>query len=84
VNEARRKKLRVRVAINPKAVRFEDLIRLIEAYGYKCEPPGGGSSHHVCRAIGRSSFNVAKPKAKHVKAVYVKIALSQTEDLEDA
>jgi hypothetical protein len=83
VNEARRKKLRANIAANLKAVRFDDLIGLTEAYGYVCKAPRGGSSHYTCRKPGRSPIGIAKPRSKHVKITYVKIALSETEDLEN-
>ena len=54
-----REKLRRRIERNPKAVRFEDLDRLLLAYGFQVRQPGGGSSHYFYKR-GRVTISVPR------------------------
>jgi hypothetical protein len=64
-------KLRRRIEQNPKAVRFEDLDRLLAAYGF-AKRPGKGSHHFYWRGEQRLVVPYRWP---HVLPVYVKLAL---------
>ena len=48
----RRRRLRERIARSPRSVRFEELCRLLEAYGWVLDRTRG--SHHVYRLGGAS------------------------------
>jgi antitoxin HicB len=52
VKNERRRRLRGRIAQHPKTVRFEELCRLLEAYGWTLDRTSG--SHHVYRQGGTS------------------------------
>lgn len=52
-------------------IRFEELKKVLESYGYDVKTPAGGSSHYVFRKEGRSSITI--PKHKPVKKVYIKL-----------
>lgn len=54
---------------NPKQVRFETLRSLLEAFGYQCRQPRGGSSHYVFRKAGSMPLSV--PKDRPVNRMYV-------------
>jgi predicted RNA binding protein YcfA (HicA-like mRNA interferase family) len=64
-------KLRRRIEQNPKAVRFEDLDRLLRAYGFS-QRPGKGSHHFYWRGEYRLVIPYRRP---HVLPFYVKLAL---------
>jgi predicted RNA binding protein YcfA (HicA-like mRNA interferase family) len=77
----RRRRLRDRVAQHPKTVRFEDLCRLLEAYGWTLDRTGG--SHHVYR---RSGASITVPfRRPTVLPVYVRqvLALVDAQDAEE-
>jgi predicted RNA binding protein YcfA (HicA-like mRNA interferase family) len=52
-------------------VRFEELKKVMEAYGYTMTAPKGGSSHYTFRKPGCSPVTI--PKHKPIKKVYVEI-----------
>jgi predicted RNA binding protein YcfA (HicA-like mRNA interferase family) len=66
---------------NPKDVRFEDLDKLLKAFGYEVRQPGGGSSHYVYSKKGKRML-ITIPYRKPVKQCYVKqvIKLLELED----
>lgn len=67
----RLEKLRRRVAHSTKNVRFEDLDRLLQGYGFECRP-GKGSHYYYRRGIHRVTVPFRRP---HVLPIYVKLAL---------
>jgi predicted RNA binding protein YcfA (HicA-like mRNA interferase family) len=73
-----REKLRQRIEQNPKAVRFEDLDRLLQVYGF-ARRPGKGSHHFYWRGEHRLVIPYRRP---HVLPAYVKLALEVIERLE--
>lgn len=76
---SRREKLLAKVRNNPKAVRFEDLDRLLTFYGFERRQPRGGSSHFVYFRRPYV-FTVAKHKP-HIHSRTVKDALAILEEI---
>lgn len=75
--------LRIRTLSND--MRFDELRRVLESYGYVMKRPGGGSSHCTFRKTGRSSITI--PIHEPIKTVYVmlvKEALETEENDENA
>lgn len=51
-------------------LRFEDLQKVLELYGYTMRSPKGGSSHYTFIKYGFQPITI--PKHKPVKIIYVK------------
>ena len=62
-------KLIQRIKSLDKNLRFEEIQKVLEYYGYRVKAPGGGSSHYTFRKNGRAPITI--PKHKYVKTVYV-------------
>lgn len=62
-------KLIKRIKLLDKNLRFEEIQKILEFYGYKVKTPGGGSSHYTFRKDGCTPITI--PKHKYVKTVYV-------------
>lgn len=73
--EKRLLKLVEAVLNNPKNVKFEELGRLLEGFGFACSQPRGGSSHYTFRKPG--SYPITVPKKKPVNQAYVKSVIKQ-------
>lgn len=58
------------VSLNPD-VRFEELKKILESYGYVMKSPKGGSSHYTFRKDGDNPITI--PKHKPIKKVYIKM-----------
>lgn len=71
-----REKLLERIRSNPKDVRFEDLDKLLQWYGFECRSSGG--SHYVYKKKGCRPITI--PRHKPVKTVYVKMVLRLIEE----
>ena len=54
-----------------KEVRFNELKKILESYGYTMYAPKGGSSHYTFRKAGRNPITI--PKHEPIKTVYVKM-----------
>lgn len=52
------------------SLRYEELEKILVAYGYIGESPRGGSSHVTFRKEGRSHI-ITIPKHKPIKKVYI-------------
>lgn len=52
-------------------LKFEELRKVLEAYGYVMNTPSGGSSHCVFRKEGCKPITI--PKHRYIKKVYVKM-----------
>ena len=52
-----------------KDVRFDEIRKVLEFYGYKMTIPRGGSSHHIFRKEGKEPIVI--PKHDIIKKVYV-------------
>ncbi len=73
----RREKLLAKIRNNPKGVRFEDLTKLLEWYGFELKRVKG--SHH---AYTRGCHNLIVPKRKpHLHSYVVKDALKILDEL---
>ena len=77
----RREKLRQRVEQAPKQVRFEDLDRLLRAYGFEVRPPRGGGSHYF---YTRGRYQISVPyRRPHVLVAYVRRVLKLIDQAEE-
>ena len=72
-----RAEMRRRLAQRPNAVRYEELARLLTAYGFEERSSGHGTSHRIWRR-GASTISVPFRKP-HVKPIYVRRVLQETE-----
>ena len=52
-------------------LRFEELKKVLEAYGYTMKAPHGGSSHYTFRKPGCMPITI--PKSYPIKKVYVEM-----------
>lgn len=64
-------KLLARVKELSKDLRFDELRKILEWYGYEMHAPRGGSSHYTFRKPGCSLITI--PKHEPIKKVYVKL-----------
>lgn len=64
-------KLLDRVCSLSKDLRFEELRRILESYGYEMKSPKGGSSHYTFRKPGCMPITI--PKHEPIKKVYVQM-----------
>lgn len=53
------------------SLRFEQLVKLLEEYGYSAFETGGGSSHITFRKKGRPPITV--PRHNPIKKAYIEI-----------
>ena len=51
-------------------IRFKEIQKVLEYYGYEMHSPRGGSSHYTFRRQGSHSITI--PKHEPIKKVYVK------------
>ena len=52
-------------------MRFAELKKVLESYGYTVSQPKGGSSHHIFRKAGCNPITI--PKHEPIKVVYVRM-----------
>lgn len=66
-----------------KEVRFEELRKILEYYGYEMKAPHNGSSHFTFRKTGHVPITI--PKHEPIKEVYVKMVkeIIESEDFSD-
>lgn len=64
-------KLLVRICALSKDLRFDELRKVLESYGYQMSAPRGGSSHYTFRKTGCSPITI--PKHEPIKKVYVEM-----------
>lgn len=64
-------KLLLRIKTLSNDIRFEELQKILESYGYKMYAPRGGSSHFTFRKSGCATITI--PKQKPIKKVYVEL-----------
>lgn len=81
VDKARRQKRRHKIAQNPKHIRFEDLRRLLEDYGFELKRTKG-SHHAFVGYVGEQKVTVVIPYHRPLKEVYVKKALKILDEIE--
>ena len=64
-------KLLARICTLPKDMRFDELRKVLESYGYTMNAPRGGSSHYTFRKAGCEPITI--PKHEPIKRVYVEM-----------
>lgn len=64
-------KLLLRIKYLSKDLRFEELRKVLEEYGYVMKAPRSGSSHYTFRKPGCHSITI--PKHEPIKKVYVEM-----------
>ena len=62
-------------------MRFEELQKILESYGYEMQSPRSGSSHFSFRKKGRAVITI--PKHKPIKKVYIKLVKNIVESEEE-
>lgn len=82
MSERKREKRLARIKKNLKNVRFDDLIKLYEMFGFEVKPKRG--SHYIC-VLNKYVRTLPKPhkNKKHVNEAYVKEAISVFEEIKD-
>ncbi|MDO5377879.1 MAG: type II toxin-antitoxin system HicA family toxin [Clostridia bacterium] len=73
-------KLLKRILSLSKDMRFDELRKVLESYGYRMEAPRGGSSHATFRKAGCQPITI--PKHKPIKKVYVEMVRDVVESEE--
>lgn len=79
--QSRRQKHRRKIAQNPKNIRFVDLKRLLEDYGFELKRTKG-SHHSFVGMVGDEKVTVVIPFRKPLQEVYVKNTLALLEQIE--
>lgn len=78
-------KLLKRICSLSKDLRFDELRKVLESYGYKMNAQRSGSSHYIFRKAGCQPITI--PKHEPIKKVYVEmvkqIVESEVENNED-
>ena len=64
-------KLIMQICNLSKDIRFDELRKVLESYGYEMNSPKGGSSHYTFRKCG--CMPVTIPKHEPIKKVYVEM-----------
>ncbi|MDO8685605.1 MAG: toxin HicA [Clostridiales bacterium] len=74
-------KLLVKITALSKDVRFAELKRILESYGYEGRKPGSGSSHWTFKKQGKLPVTI--PENEPIKLVYVKLVKDIIESEEE-
>ena len=61
-----------------KSMRFDELRKVLESYGYTMSAPGSGSSHCTFRKQGKSPITI--PRHEPIKKVYVEMVRAVVEE----
>ncbi len=80
-DHSRRQKRRRKIAQNPKNIRFEDLKRLLEDYGFELRRTKG-SHHSFVGYVGDEKVTLVIPFRKPLQEVYVKNTLAILDQIE--
>ena len=80
-DETRRQKRRRKIAQKPKNIRFADLQRLLEDYGFELKRTKG-SHHSFVGYVGDQKVTVVIPYRRPLKEVYVKKVLKILDEIE--
>lgn len=75
-------KLLEKVCSLSKDMRFDELRRVLESYGYRMHQPKGGGSHCTFRKAGCRPVTI--PKHEPIKKVYVEMVKEAVESEVDA
>lgn len=71
-------KLLARIKTLANDLRFAELRKVLESYGYEMNAPRGGSSHYTFRKKGCSPITI--PKHEPIKKVYVELVREVVEN----
>lgn len=71
-------KLLMKICTLSKDLRFDELRKVLESYGYVLNAPKGGSSHYTFRKQGCQPITI--PKHEPVKKVYVEMVKQIVEE----
>ena len=76
-------KLILRIRNLSKDLRFAELRKVLESYGYEMHAPRGGSSHYTFRKQGCNPITI--PKHEPIKRIYVELVrrVVESEAMED-
>ncbi len=74
-------KLLERITLLSKDMRFDELRKVLESYGYTMHSPKGGSSHYTFRKPGKMPITI--PKHEPIKKVYVQMVKEVIENGEE-
>lgn len=61
-----------------KDMRFDELCRILESYGYTMTAPSGSGSHAVFRKKGKNSITI--PRHRSVKKIYIELVKEIVEE----
>ena len=71
-------KLLSRVLSLDNNMRFDELRKVLESFGYTMSTPAGGSSHYTFRKKGKSPITI--PKHAPIKKIYVELVRTVVEE----
>ena len=71
-------KLLARIYTLSKDLRFDELRRVLESYGYEMNAPRSGSSHYTFRKSGCQPITI--PKNEPIKRIYVEMVKQVVEN----
>ncbi|PNH19116.1 toxin HicA [Lachnospiraceae bacterium] len=71
-------KLLSRILSLSKDMRFDELKKVLESYGYEMNAPKSGSSHYTFRKPGRNPITI--PKHEPIKKIYVEMVREVVEE----
>ena len=74
-------KLLERITSLSKDMRFDELRKVLESYGYTMHSPKGGSRHYTFRKPGKMPITI--PKHEPIKKVYVQMVKEVIENGEE-
>lgn len=74
-------KLLERIISLSKDMRFDELRKVLEGYGYTMHSPKGGNSHYTFRKPGKMPITI--PKHEPIKKVYVQMVKEVIENGEE-
>ena len=73
-------KLLRRILSLSKDMRFEELKKVRESYGYEMNAPRSGSSHYTFRKPGKNPITI--PKHEPIKKIYIEMVREVVEESE--
>ncbi|QUC03054.1 type II toxin-antitoxin system HicA family toxin [Atopobium sp. oral taxon 416] len=71
-------KLLNRILSLSKDMRFDELKKVFESYGYEMNAPKSGSSHYTFRKPGKNPITI--PKHEPIKKIYVEMVREVVEE----
>lgn len=71
-------KLLSRILSLSKDMRFDELKKVLESYGYEMNAPKSGSSHYTFRKPGKNPITI--PKREPIKKIYVEMVREVVEE----